>query len=350
MQIDINPLYQCNNNCNYCYLGNLRKIDKRLQINELIECLDDILNYLDRFNKKENLYFSFYGGDLNLIDINTLYEYIQVLIQYGDVNIVLNITKKEDIDNFLRIKMLSQYDPVKNKKNHKVTLSVSLNKERQKNLDCEKILTQYSDKIIEGIDILQVVTPRTLFELKKKGVKKFLESFNNFNTNKLNFLEYSPSIYNPKFKLMYMDYTNFLKEVILFIKRNPECIKFKLQNIEDIESCLYKSRSVIKDDTIFITLFGKFKKIKYQLNNDNCINEYFSVFDSFEEVNNFIASENYEMINNPYDSCKLCNYKNYCYAEHYIPNRVMKNYQNLLNDDCYGHKELLDWYSNNFLI
>ena len=296
IKVQIITNYFCNFHCEYCYLGDLRKDNKIINIDLLKDNLKEILNYYDIES------IGILGGEPTLLkdNLREIRNTVNKICPDLKINIITNLSNDLDLDN--------------------VSYATSLNQERDQYQETRlKLLTNNNKDL--GLNI--VVTPSLL----NKPVQELIRELEQYGLN-TELIRYSLSENNLiQYNITDNDFSKYLKEVIIEYNKRPR--NFNLNNINMPNDCIEKSYSPLMDSVIFITPYNKFAYIKYHNSKEN----FYSV-DTVQEFTDRAREE----FNLYYQKCSHCKYKyfNHCYAEH------LK-----LKEECSGLKELLEWYEEN---
>ena len=309
MYVHVITNYFCNYNCEYCYLGDLKKITKVINIEKLKKQLDAIsIKY-----KIDEIHC--YGGEITLLDENFIKDILKCCESYGNTSWVTNMSNPNKVDRIA--------------KETNMPYATSFNDERP-----------YHNELIYKIymmenrptSIIQVVTPSIL----KKTPKEVLEEVNKFNVEYLGFVQYFPSVTNTCNYEINMDtpnkeYCNFLKGILK--EHATGKYSMKIENIHSLNKVIAGDYTPWTDNAIFITPFNEYGCVIYD--NEDYGREHLHVFNNIEEIENIkkLEIKSYKRI------CKGCKQFGYCYAEH------MRKWKN--GDECCGNKSLIDWYRGN---
>lgn len=293
--ISIMPTYKCNFDCEYCYLGELTKNKKILDLNILNERLSEI----------EKKYIietvTIYGGEISLLDKKYLDDLYSLTKDY-DPLLVTNLSNEWIIEYSL---------------NKNLNVSISLNEERPHyKQTLEKI---YKYKNLKNLSLSVVVLPSLL----KRDVKELLEFYESIGLE-IMFIQYHPSIYShKKYNISTKDYIDFLINILNEKHKNKYNITICNEIIlNDIKY------SPTANNFIFINPDGNYSSIKY----DNNEIESPIIFNTLQEWENFCNNE-FEWYK---ENCNSCKYFKKCKAEHLI---------NLKPGNCSGLYNLLEFYN-----
>lgn len=298
IKVQINTNYFCNYNCEYCYLGNLRKNPKVIDTQKLKENLDEIAAEYDIDT------IGIYGGEVTLLPKQQVRKIVEISKEYArHVFLVTNFSNPDYIKEFSDI-----------------GLSTSLNKERD-NYELTKYRLLINDNYNLGLNI--VVTPSVL----ASNIESLINELDQYGLD-TEFLRYSPSeIGDVNYDISNKDYADFIRKVIVEYKKRPR--NFWLCNITSIEECLNGTHSPCMDSFVFISPYNNLQSIKFCDGKEHFIE--FEDIDDYRQqcVDEFEAYKKH---------CGGCKYFGHCYAEHL---KLSKK-----NDECCGLKSLLEWYEN----
>ena len=187
--LSIQPTFLCNYNCEFCYLGDLRKNKTILDLNILEQRLNEITtNYIIR-----NI--TIYGGEVSLLNK----DYITKLSSLCE-----NINVKPTFVSNLSNDWLISYCDENN-----YTLSISLNEERPFYNETLSKLKQLSRKDNKNLSV--VVLPSLL----NKPYKEIMDLYESIGLD-IFFIQYHPSILSKKtYNIDINDFSNFLKNIII---------------------------------------------------------------------------------------------------------------------------------------
>ena len=293
--LSIQPTFLCNYNCEYCYLGNLRKDKTILDLDILKQRLEEITKEYIIKN------ITLYGGEISLLPKNYI---IQLISLCENINI-----KPTIVSNLSNDWLITFCD------NNNYTLSISLNEERSFYQETLNKLKQITRKDNKNLSI--VVLPSLL----NKSYTEIMDFYENLGFD-IFFIQYHPSILSQKtYNIDINDFSNFLKNVIEIKHSN-------IYNINILNEIILKNNDYnpMMDGCLFINPNGKYSTIIY----DNHI-EHYEEFDSLIEWNNR-CQEDYKYY---FKNCCLCDLFGKCKAEHLDV---------IETKECSGLYNLLKWY------
>lgn len=294
-RVVITTNYFCNYNCEYCYLGALRKDRKEIDIGLLRKNLSEIKSFYDID------YIDIIGGEPTLL--NNLDEIIKIAKEYSNnVSLITNLSNLDKI------------------KNYDIMISTSLNKERD-HYDDTKLRLLINNK--KNVNLNMVVTPSVI----NSNLKELLQELDQYGLD-IDFLRYSPSVENKlNYNITNKEYANFLKEIIKEYSRGN--YSFSINNIELLNEVIEHKYNPKMDAAIFISPYNNYSWISFVDER-----EFFMETSDFSKYLQQVSKEQ-----NIYNKkCGKCKYYNRCYAEHLHGHRD--------NDICCGLKELIEWYED----
>lgn len=302
MIVHVMTNYFCDYNCEYCYLGSLKKDPKIIDFELLDSQLQELSNNYD-ITKIE-----LYGGEITLLPLDDILRVIRISKKYSDtismitnlrdINIVEEINRREDI-----------------------LFAVSVNDERDHN---DELLSKVL--MLEKIpnSILHVATPSTL----KKTPKEVFDDLLRYGTPNIAFLQYFPA--DPAdvnyHNITNQVYADFLKGIIK--EYRSKNYNVNLCNIDSLDYIMEGKYTSLMDGIIFIDPYNRYNYVAYNSTGE----EYFKPVKNLEEFKAIAKKEKEYFLK----KCSGCKYFGKCYADH------LKDWRE--GDDCCGLKSLLDWY------
>lgn len=284
LSVSINPTYNCNLQCKFCYLNNLDK-------NKLLK-LEDLQNTLQKLSSIYNIFeIDIYGGEITLLDYNYLIKLFNICLLYvKTINIITNGTV------LLQSKLLSL--PF-------LKFSISWDFVFREN-------KKYEERVFNTLKILDtpiILTSPELYNKKEEVVKKLNQLT---NKHKIDVKICMPTK-NNNIKINLKKYEEFLLYLYFNLNKNFSIIQFEyIEN--QIMPYAYDSLHcfINPNNEIQILTFDNYEEFK-----------------TINDITN-INNENISICNN-------CEYKFKCLAEHYFQ----------LNDkfDCIGLKKLIKRYN-----
>ena len=301
LTISINPTYQCNGHCPYCYLGNLIKDDTVLNL----QIMRNRLDQLQKFDK--DLVIDIFGGEIGMLQENYLNDLILICLHYSkNVTISSNFTINPNIVYNLARK-------------YNIPLFVSWNVERGNinKIAIDNVL-KYEDRSNIGI---QIVCLPTII-----NIDKLIRYFESIKVRSITFLQYYPGKFAKKrYNVNNCDYSDFIIRLHKLNKLNHYNIN--ITNLNLIRDANYVP---LQSSNIFITPYGQYAVTKY----DKDGYEEFYCFDSLNTFNDIINDEKRRY----FTKCGTCEYYQYCLAEHWHGWNE--------NDDCAGLKQVKLYMEN----
>ena len=306
MYVHVMTNYFCNYNCEYCYLGDLKKSRQVIDIEKLKKQLDAISA---RYDIDE---IHCYGGEITLLDEDFVADVLKCCEPHGYTSWVTNLSAPDKVERIVE--------------KTGITYATSLNEERP--FHNELINKVYMMKH-RPHSVIQVVTPSLL----KKSPNEILEEAEKFKSTYLGFVQYFPSVTN---ELNYdkpadnpnKAYCDFLKGILA--EHATGKYSMQIENDYALNQVIHGNYTPWTNNAIFITPFNEYACILY--NEDDKGREHLHILkdlDDFEAVN---AKE----ISTFKEKCGECSQFGYCYAEH------MRDWNP--GDECCGNKSLIDWY------
>lgn len=306
--LSIQPTWKCNYNCDYCYLGYLRKENKILPLGILQQRFEEII----KENKIEAI--DIFGGEIGILDSSYLENLVSICYGYFG-NIPIRITS--NCSNKKAIRLVKKFEDKLD-----IGLAVSWNLERKNNDKVElEILNRPAP--VKNFMVLVVALPSIIFS----NIYSLLNRFQSWN-KPVTILRYFPSIYNenPESSINDKDYTEFMKELISAYRQGG--YTFPLINLD----ILYNNfnNSPLMETNIFLTPSGEWSWVNYKQGK-----EYFVTSSNLEDWKK--ACEEEKLLYK--EKCGKCRYYNKCLAEHL-------NFDSLKEEECCGLRNFIDWRNN----
>lgn len=279
LSLSVMPLFACNCNCSYCYLGTRRKDQSILSINDLINRLNELKQHSIEISS-----IDVYGGNLDLLQIDYLKNILCICKDSCEkVNVVANVDKNLNVASLAN--------------SLNCAIGISVNDDRiinEKVFDALEHIS-YDNAFYKKIDILCVC----LHSLIQTDLPKFLQRLNTYSCVKsLAILQYSASIRNPnRYSISNKELASFL------IKIHNEF----LINKYSFSLRLPQQSSPFEKHHMYIMPSGRFAYLKYDENGL----EDFSEVSSIEE---FYFTTIKELLK--FSQCSTCKYNQLCFAEH----------------------------------
>ena len=283
IKLSIQPTFLCNYNCEYCYLGNLRKDKTILDLDILKQRLEEITKIYNIDN------IQILGGEISILDINYLNDLCNIIKKYPYA-MTTNLSNNWLINYCLQ---------------NNINLGISLNEERpfyQETVNKLKTL-----KNIKCITLSSVVLP-SLLNKSPKEILKFYESLG-FITY---FIQYHPSLTNNViYDLTLKDYINFMNNLINEYKTNH--YNLIIGNEIAMTDTVY---SVSYDKCLLINPNGKLSII---IENDDGY-EYYKELNNIQEFISFQSEYETYRVN----ECLKCEHFNNCLGKHLVSSNTKK--------------------------
>jgi sulfatase maturation enzyme AslB (radical SAM superfamily) len=300
--LSINPLYQCNFRCDFCYLTKEQLADpKKMDLKKFNLLVAEL-----KASRYKVDHVDLYGGEIALLSNEYLEELDTILYEAFDptINIVTNYS------------IIHPYFL----KDH-VSLSVSFDFEARESHD---LVFQNIISTNKKVSILMLASQK----LMDMDVGSMIKTFNNIqNIVSVEIKPYSTNQAN-SYEVSFVDYENFIKKWIdSDIDKN-----FEFANEREIQRSLEGKRNAFSDDHIYITPNSKYAVLEF----DDKENEYFLELESLDAYYSWEKLEFSRVRSN--DICKKCDFLGTCLTEHY---RSVED----LTHSCNGYYNLLKWYS-----
>jgi len=301
VNLSINPIYQCNFKCKWCYLSYKQRNSFR------IADLDQIENRIKEVLRSTRItHIDIYGGEVALLSEEYLNQLYAIIGHHTNctINVITNLSEIHPF--FLK---------------NEIDLSVSFDYKARK--EYERV---WSNMLLidRPISVLMLVT-KDLIKYKPQEVLDLLNLNNNIVSLELK--PYSQSRYNrdPELDQAYIG-------LVKWLIKNKRKANFEIINETKIRDSLKGRSNPFSDDHLYITPRGKFAVLEF----DGDGREYFKELKGFKEYTRWAKSEP-DNIMATNTKCQECVYWGECISEHLHPFR------------CTGFKELLDWYQEEIL-
>lgn len=186
VRVSIQPSFFCNFNCDYCYLGRLRKNKQILSLDILRNRIKEISNYYSISS------IQLLGGEISLLDEQYFLELYNIIKDF-------NVSVSTNLSNTWLVNFCLQRD---------IRIGVSLNEERP--YYKETLAKLKTLKRLNCITLSSVV----LSSLLNKSPKEILDFYEELGFPAY-FIQYHPSIYSKyKFNTNIEIYSNFINNLI----------------------------------------------------------------------------------------------------------------------------------------
>lgn len=294
--LSINPLYKCNLNCPFCYLGSLKNNTNILDLTYLTETLNQVSMRYDLHT------IDIYGGEVSLLS-NFYFDFLVRLCKTFSRNV--NITT-----NFVDFNesLINNFDTI--------TVSLDFNNFREK----QDIVY---NNIKAAAESGKVINALSLDISCQKNQEEIIETLNKLKVKSWRLIPYSKS---KETKMEFKGYQFFENTVKEFIKLNDK-MNFSFINKLELDGII--NEDYYNTTHFYITPNNKVALLKFD-NNE----EYFQEFDLLDDLYEDLKNE--QLMQDNY--CKKCSVKNKCLAEHF-------NYE-YKGESCSGLKNLIMDYKN----
>lgn len=296
LSLSINPLYKCNMNCPFCYLGSLKDNENKLDLTYLMNTLNNISF---RYNI-ENI--DIYGGEVSLLSEFYFDMLVKLCKTFSkNVNITTNFIdfNKPIINNF-----------------DNIGVSLDFNNFR---VDQHKVY----DNIKAAIQSGKVINVLSLDISCQQNEEEIIDTLNKLKIQSWRIIPYSKS---KETKMEFKGYQFFEDTVKKFLKLQDK-MKFSFINKLELDGII--NEDYYNTSHFYVTPNNKVALLQFE-NNE----EYFHEFDSLDELYDELKNEQLRRDN----YCKNCSVKNKCLAEHF-------NYE-YKGVSCSGLKNLIVDYKN----
>ena len=289
ISLSVMPLYYCEYNCKFCYLGDLRKNKERLKIGLLNSQIKDIVT---KYDVEQCLV---YGGEISLLPAGYLYSIFSLLFRY--LNTVSAVSM---LSNLSVIAQLLDKFPA-------LQISTSYNFDEYSKLIENRIqkLKQFYKKPI----VVNTLISKALISKDIKEIERILLEI---GATAVLFLPYSKSVLNKanasQYEISFSEYEQFLISTLHSFKH------VKVLNTPNQQS----KRS------LFITPQNEYALVQY---NDK-LEEHFEICHS-------LLNFEYKYVQSIPAQCISCKYyENKCMADHML----------MQDNQCNGLKTLIQDY------
>lgn len=304
--VSVNPLYQCNFRCTFCYLTpDQLKSRTRLDLSILRDQLAEISKY------KKITHIDLYGGELTLLPELYMVQLFDVIHEFytGSISVITNLSTipvwllRDDVD------VSVSWDYHEREQHEKVLSNmVMLNKPFNVLMLASEGMLGWDDETIASVvDVFD-----TLPKVQSVEIKPY--STNQANTDNISF----------------RDFELFIKRWITLNPQNSRSYTFI--NEDAINRVLGGNGYSWSDDHIYITPSGEFAVLEF----DRVGDEYFLPIFDWCDYMKWVMDET--LLINTHKVCGQCEFRGRCLSEHLRP---VLNFE---SESCSGFKGLLDWY------
>ena len=307
MYVHVMTNYFCNYNCEYCYLGDLKKSNSVINLDKLKAQLEELAA---RYDIDE---IHCYGGEITLLDEDFIVKVLETCKPYAYTSWVTNMSSPAKVDRIV------------NKTG--VSYATSLNDERPHH---EELLGKVYMMENRPNSIIQVATPSLL----KKSPQEVLSEVEKYKPQYLGIVQYFPSItnsccnYSDANCTPNKDFCDFMQSIIE--EHSGGEYSFLLENVHALNQVICGDYTPWTNNAIFITPLNEYACVLYDPT-DYGREHFHNVknLDIFDFINTKEV-ERYKI------KCGNCSMFGHCYAEH------MRNWNPY--DECCGNKSLVEWY------
>lgn len=302
INLSVNPSYFCNFRCQFCYLS-----DEQLKTRKFLS-KDLLFARLTEISSAKIIkHIDLYGGEIGLIPVETLQEYLTTFRFFfqGKINVITNLSAIHPLFHSEDVELTVSWDYLGRESHERVY--ENMKKLTQKFhvliLGSERVVNMSGPELSEMISLLNQLPHLSTVEIKP----------------------YSENLHRHQ-KVTFRDFEMFVQRWIEL----KEKFRFEFINEVKIQDSLGKKYSSWSDDHLYLTPEGKYAVLEFTKDNK----EYFHEVDSLEEYEKWAESEKLKVTTNPF--CTKCEYLGSCLSEHL--QEVMEE------GSCNGFKGLLDWY------
>lgn len=297
ISLSVNPLYKCNSNCPFCYLGSLKDNKNILDLTYLMNTLNS-LSYRYNINS-----IDIYGGEISLLS-EFYFDMITKLCKTFSKNVSITT-------NFVEFNkpIINNFD--------EIGVSLDFNKFRDNQ---SKVYTN----IKAASEIGKVINVLSLDISCQDNKEEIIDILNNLKIKSWRIIPYSKS---KETMYPFKGYTFFEDTVREFLKLQHK-MKFSFINKLQLDGII--NEDFYNTSHFYITPNNKIALLKFNENNE----EYFEEYDKLDDLYNEVKNEQLKQE----EYCATCSIKNKCLAEH-----INYNYK---GDSCPGFKNLILNYKN----
>lgn len=302
INLSVNPSYFCNFRCSFCYLSDDQLRTRKFLPNEILfERLSEIssskiINHID-----------LYGGEIGLIPVETLQDYLKTFQFFfkGKINLITNLSAIHPLFHSPAVELTVSWDYLGRESHERVYENMN--------------------KLTMDFHVLILASERVI-SMNEEELRKMISLLNNLpHLSTVEIKPYSENLHRRQ-HVTFRDYEDLIKRWLAF----KETFEFEFINEVKIQESLAKTYSSWSDDHVYITPEGKYAVLEFTKDNK----EYFHEVSSLSDYENWSRSEKHKVSQNEF--CNRCEYLGSCLSEHL---QEVKE-----EGSCNGFKGLLNWY------
>jgi sulfatase maturation enzyme AslB (radical SAM superfamily) len=296
--LSLNPSYECNLRCGFCYLSPEQLAAKKIIPGDLL------FQKLSELSARRTIkYVDIYGGEITLVPEDEVLELLSIVRMFyrGKLNLITNFTKITEYFYRDDLEISVSWDS-KARARHKEVL---------KNMHGFK----------KDFHILMLASD----DLMREGVLSLIQTLNEIrHLASVEIKPYSQSVHTKK-KTNFVKFENWIQQ---WIDLRHE-MNFDFINLSKITDCLKKDTSSWSDDHLYLTPDGQFAVLDFTPDGE----EKFVVVDGVDGYEEWCMSEYVKFSSDPV--CGSCKFLGHCLSEHLqkVPNR---------ENSCSGFYNLLE--------
>ena len=300
--LSVNPVYYCNFSCSFCYLTPEQLRDKQLlDLGRFRELLEQVVE------SYEVTHVDIYGGEVLLLPHEYLMELKAILHDYS-------------IDDIVLISNLSLVNEAALDEDFELGISYDFTAREKSELVFNNILS-----LPRWFNVLTLASRKFLDEVTPD---EFVQTMNMLTrVNSVEIKPYSENQANQD-RVSYKEFEEFVWAVTTHPDR-----RFYFENEALMIKSVEGTRNAYSDDHLYITPYGQFAVLDFDLND----REYFQTLSSVEEYRAWCDKEKKRVEANQF--CSACEFKGRCLSEHL---REVKSLEN----SCNGFHGLLTRWKN----
>jgi len=277
--VSLNPTYQCNLRCEFCYLSlEQLKDDKIISPEILFARLSEIS--VSRIVEHVDIY----GGEIALIPEKKLLELFGIIriFYQGKLNLITNLTMIPDYFN-------------------REDIEISVSWDSRARARHEEVLRNMK-RMKKGFHVLMLASSK----LMQEDPLFIIQTLNNIpNLLTVEIKPYSQSLFNRE-RTDFVDFERWVQKWI----DHRKLIKFDFINLQKIKDCLDKKSSSWSDDHLYLTPSGEFSVLDFTDDGK----EYFRSVKSIEGYENWCREERWKFSSDAI--CGKCEFLGHCLSEH----------------------------------